>query len=102
MSQELSFSELLLPQHKPSPKTQPCHPSEPKASVEPDYLIEEYFDTDLLRVMFAIHKSENSRGKGITQRFDSLEEARKIVLMLKKYKKRIFHPVDTESITTPE
>ena len=89
-------------QETPSPEIQPCHPSEPEASAEPDYRIEEYFDTDLLRVRFAIRKSENIRGAEVTQRFDSLEEARKIVLMLRKYKKRIFHPVDTEDTTTPE
>ncbi|CAB4147019.1 hypothetical protein UFOVP431_7 [uncultured Caudovirales phage] len=86
----------------PSSEIQSCHLSEPEASVEPDYRIEEYFDTDLLRVRFAIRKSENIRGAEVEQRFDSLEEARKIVLMLRKYKKRIFHPVDTEDTTTPE
>ena len=90
MSQEPSFSELLLPQKTPSPETQPCHPSEPEASVEPDYRIEEYFDTDLLRVRFAIHKSENIRGAEVEQRFDSFEEARKIVLMLRNTKNASF------------
>lgn len=85
-----------------SPEIQPCHPSEPEASVEPDYRIEEHFDTDLLRVRFVIHKSENIRGREVAQRFDSLEEAREIVLMLRKYKKRIFHLVDAEDTTTSE
>ena len=102
MSQKLSFGELPLPQDKPSPEIQPCHLSEPEASVEPDYRIEEYFDTDLLRVRFAIHKSENIRGGEITQRFDTLEEAKKIVLMLRKYKKRIFHLVEARETFTPE
>ena len=78
------------------------YPSEPKASAEPDYRIVEYFDTDLLRVRFGIRKSENIRGAEVTQRFDSLEEARKIVLMLRKYKNCIFHLVDAEDTTTPE
>jgi hypothetical protein len=66
---------------------------------EPDYKIEELFNIETLKVEFVIYRTALDGSwwqfrdiKG----FDTLEEAKEVVRMLRKYKKRVFHYVEEE------
>lgn len=60
---------------------------------EPDYKIEEVFDCKSMRVYFVVI-SMILTPSIISPQFDTLEEAKECVRMLRKYKNRIFHYVE--------
>ena len=64
---------------------------------EPDYKIEELFNTRILKVQFVIYaRTYDSWTFAADNRFDTLEEAKEVVRTLRKYKKRVFHYVEEE------
>lgn len=65
---------------------------------EPDYKIEELFNTRILKVQFVIYARTiyDSWTFAVDNRFDTLEEAKEVVRMLRKYKERVFHYVEEE------
>jgi hypothetical protein len=64
---------------------------------EPDYKIEELFNTRILKVQFVIYaRTYDSWTYAVDNRFDTLEEAKEVVRMLRKYKERVFHYVEEE------
>ena len=60
---------------------------------DPDYKIEELFDPENMRVYFVVI-SMIPTPSIISPQFDTLEEAKECVRMLRKYKNRIFHYVE--------
>lgn len=60
---------------------------------DPDYKIEEVFDPENMRVYFVVI-SMIPTPSIISPQFDTLEEAKECVRMLRKYKNRIFHYVE--------
>jgi len=68
-----------------------------KFMTEPDYKIEELFNTRILKVQFVIYaRTYDSWSFAVDDRFDTLEEAKEVVRILRKYKKRVFHYVEEE------
>jgi predicted nucleotidyltransferase component of viral defense system len=65
---------------------------------EPDYKIEELFNTRILKVQFVIYARTiyDSWSAAVDTRYDTLEEAKEVVSMLRKYKDRVFHYVEEE------
>jgi hypothetical protein len=64
---------------------------------EPDYKIEELFNTRILKVQFVIYaRTYDSWTFAVDTRYDTLEEAKEVVRILRKYKDRVFHYVEEE------
>jgi hypothetical protein len=61
---------------------------------DPDYKIEELYDKKELKVYFVIYGMIPTPHFATERRFDTLDEAKEIVRMLRKYKERIFHYVE--------
>jgi hypothetical protein len=61
---------------------------------DPDYKIEELYDKKELKVYFVIYGMKPIPSLATERRFDTLEEAKEVVRMLRKYKERIFHYVE--------
>ena len=60
---------------------------------DPDYKIEEVFEPENMRVYFVVYVL-GVNPYLIHREFDTLEEAKDCVRMLRKYKERIFHYVE--------
>ena len=61
---------------------------------EPDYKIEEIFNTELMRVYFRVYSMRPIKYDVIGPRFDTLEEAKECVRMCRKYENRVWHYVE--------
>lgn len=60
----------------------------------PDYKIYEHFIVDEMKVEFGILKSNFANDYILVRTFDTLEEAKECVRMLRKYKNLIYHNVE--------
>jgi hypothetical protein len=60
----------------------------------PDYKIEELYDTEELKVYYSIYGMNPNPYLATSKRFDTLDEAKEVVKMMRKYKERIFHYVE--------
>ena len=60
----------------------------------PDYKIEELYDTEELKVYYSIYSMNPNPYLATSKRFDTLDEAKEVVKMMRKYKERIFHYVE--------
>lgn len=59
----------------------------------PDYKIEEIFEPETMRVYFCVY-CLGASPRLINRQFNTLEEAKECVRMLRKYKNRIYHYVE--------
>lgn len=65
---------------------------------EPDYKIEECLDRDTVEVYYRVYRMRRQYSPDLATEkiFDTLDEAKKCVRLLRKYKERIFHYLEEE------